>query len=166
MAIGTIKSVGVTNFETLPTEFNQVGNTHGLLVDTIEIPTTATDDVGDIILFGPISKNAKVKSVKIFNDALAASGLAFDIGIYKADGTVKDADFFGSAVVKAVVDRVGTEVAFESGVNPIESIGSTLKTLLADTDAHGNGVYYIGLTVTTVATTPAAGTMTLVVEQL
>lgn len=174
MAVGTVKSENVTNFELKPQGMIQ-NNKGKNIVDKIALATTSMDDVGDIILLGPIESNAKLIRLGFLNDALAASGLAYNIGLYysgiggdqlktgKTSGLVVDADCIGTAVAFSTARVVLGDLRFEA--DDIVNINKELWEiggLAADPGGH----FYIGLTCTTVATTPAAGDLVMVAEKL
>jgi len=174
MAVGTVKSNMVTNFEAKP---QGLANFHRdkILVDKIELATTSMDDVGDIILMAPIASNAKIIRLGVMNDALAASGLAYNIGLYysgiggdqakngKTSGTVIDADNIGTAVAFSTARVVLQDVRFEA--DDIVNFDKEMWEVAGLTSDPG-GHFYIGLTCSTVATTPAAGSLVMVVEFL
>lgn len=174
MAVGTVYSANATQFRASPHALFTNARSK-IMIDTIEVATTSMDDVGDIIMFGPIHSNARIIRLGVMNDALAASGLAYNIGGYytgvggeqlkngKTEGTVVDADNIGTAVAFSTARVVLQDVRFEAA--DIANIGDELWKVLGLTEDPG-GLFYLALTCSTVATTPAAGTISLVVEWL
>lgn len=174
MAVGTLKSNNVTAFETKPITMCQM-NRGNFIIDRVAVPTTAMDDVGDIILFGPFRSNDKIIRLGFLNDALAASDLAYNIGVYysgvggnqaktgKTSGTVVDADNIGTAVAFSTARLVLGDVRFEA--DDIVNIEKELWEVAGLTSDPG-GNLYVGLTCSTVATTPAAGDIVMVAEVL
>lgn len=174
MAVGTVKSTMVTNFEAIPQVMNTLVN-QKVIVDKIALLTTSMDDVGDIILMCPIESNAKIIRIGVLNDALAASGLAYNVGLYysgiggsqkkngKTSGTVVDADNIGTAVAFSTARLVLGDLRFEA--DDIVNVSKEMWEVAGLTEDPG-GHFYIGLTCSTVATTPAAGDIVMIVEKL
>jgi hypothetical protein len=175
MPIGTVKSVNVTNIEASPTSLLWKKKGEVKLIDRISLATTAMDDVGDIILMGPVRSDAILVELAFYNDALAASGLAYNIGLYysgiggnqaelgRTSGTVIDADCIGTAVAFSTARVVPGFVGFEA-----RDIVDITKELweVGGLASDPGGLFYIGLTCSTVATTPAAGDIVMVAETL
>ena len=134
---------------------------------TIEIPTTSSDETGDITLFTEVPWEAKIHSILLFNDSLAASAIATDVGLYKLTKagtvTVLDADAYGSAVTGLeTAGKVGLEVAFEA--RNIDKIGNRVIEDAGLTAEPDDGYALLGITITTGGTTPAAGTLSVIVK--
>jgi hypothetical protein len=172
MAIGILKSENVTALEAGTVIAKNRGN---WIIDKVSVPVTSSDDVGDIILFGPFRSTDVIVRLGFLNDSLAASGLAYNVGIYysgiggnqkkegKTSGTVVDADNIGTAVAFSTARVVLGDVRFEAA--DIVNIGKELWEVAGlTTDVGGN--LYIGLTCSTVATTPAVGDIVMVAEVL
>lgn len=177
MPVGTVKSAMVTAFEAKPQNLAQISrnNHRHIVVDKIAITSTAMDDVGDVILLAPIESNAKVFRLGFLNDALAASGLAYNIGLYysgiggeqlkqgKTSGTVIDADCIATAAAFSSARVVLGDLRFEADdIVNIDKEAWEIAGLTSDPGGH----FYIGLTCSTVATTPAAGDIVVVVEAI
>lgn len=172
MAITTLKSENVTALEA-GTVITSIGD--NMIVDKVAVPTTSMDDVGDIILMGPFRSSDRIVRLGFMNDALAASGLAYNVGVYysgiggnqkklgKTSGTVVDADNIGTAVAFSTARVVLGDLRFEA--DDIVNINKELWEVAGLTSDPG-GVLYIGLTCSTVATTPAAGDIVMVAEVL
>jgi hypothetical protein len=160
----TNKSENVLAFESNPITVNNNFHRGDHLVDrALAVPTTVMDTVGDKIFLGPIRSNAIILDLMFLNDALAASGLAYDIGVYRTDGTVVDVDCIGSAVAFSSARITPASLRFEAA--DIISVKQELWQLAGLTSDPG-GHFYIGLTCTTVATTPAVGDIVMIAELL
>jgi hypothetical protein len=170
--MATAKGVEITNLDTTPRtllESASGGGTVKVFMDTIAAATTDIDD-DDIILLAEVPSNAKILSIKIFNDDLDSGGLpalATDVGVYNgpiktssyAANAVIDRDCYAtaSAVLQAAV-LTGTEVAFEvRNVNAIANFVWEDAGLSADPGVP----LRIALTMETVAATAAAGDITM-----
>jgi hypothetical protein len=178
MAAGTKKSDNITNIEASPIVIldKKIGIVKRL-IDEVELAVTNIDDIGDIILFGPLPSNAVVSSIKLFNDDLDTNStptLAADVGVYysgignivagqpKASGVVVDADCIGTAITTLQAANVsGTELRFEAA--NIDTIDKELWEV-AGLTADCGGDLYIGLTLTAAAATGAAGGVKMVVD--
>jgi hypothetical protein len=183
MAAGTKKSDNVTNMESTPiSALSKKVRREMVLIDEVEVATTNIDDIGDIILFGPVPSNAVITSIKIFSDDLDSNGspaLAYDVGLYysgngngnKASGVVVDADCFATAVAASQaattdvtnVGKVGYECRFE--VADIDTIDKEAWEVAGLTTDCG-GMLYLGLTVTAAAATAVAGGIKVVVRYM
>lgn len=165
MAVGTVKSVNVTAMEAVPlTPLNKKVGIERVQIDQIALATTSTDDVGDVTLFLAIPSNAVLTELSFLNDALAASGLAFNIGLYYSgrghintnlvSGAVIDADCIATGKVITTANVTFQDVRFEA-----DNIINISKELweIAGLSADPGGLFHIGFTVSVVATTPTAG---------
>jgi hypothetical protein len=180
--MGTAYSTEITNFRASPQVKSSPGSAHGKVrvwSDTVAAATTDIDD-NDIIHMALIPSNAKIKSIKLYNDDLDSNGtptLVTDVGVYAGPKGFTDTD--GSATIYAVggvIDRdcygtvmttlqaantAGVEVRYET--LGVETVGNYLwedAGLTSDPIAD----LYISLTIETVAATAAAGDITMVVE--
>ena len=167
--MGTTKGVEITRLDTTPRTLLEKGSvgTVKVFMDTIAAETTDIDD-DDIILFAEVPSNAKILSIKLFNDALdGGSNLATDVGVYNgpiktssyAANAVIDRDCYAtaSAVLQAAV-LTGTEVAYEvRNVNAISNFVWEDAGLSSDPGVP----LRIALTIETVASSAAAGDITL-----
>ena len=182
--MGTAYSAELTNFEATPQVLVDSGSAGGKVLvwsDTIAAGTGDIDD-NDIIMMAEIPSNAKIKSIKLYNDDLDSNGspaLVTDVGIY--NGNVKFNDTDGSATAYAaegVIDRncygtvmtvlqaavtAGTEVRYET--LGIETVGNYMWEDAGLTSDPGR-MLRIALTIETVAATAAAGDITMVVEYI
>ena len=108
----------VTNFVAIPQVLNSAQQLHGVKrVATGTIALAAGDlSANDTVMLAPIPSNASITSIKLFNDDLDSSTvITADVGLYKQDLSVVDADAYASAItdLRAAV-KTGTEVAFEA----------------------------------------------------
>ena len=108
----------VTNFVTVPQVLNPSQQLHGVKRIAQGTIALAAGDLSatDTVMLAPIPSNASISSIKIFNDDLdSATTNTADVGLYKQDLSVVDADAYASAItdLRAAV-KTGTEVAFEA----------------------------------------------------
>jgi len=182
--MGTAYSTELTNYEATPQVMVSPASATGKIrvwSDTIAAGTGDIDD-DDILMMAEIPSNAKIKSIKLYNDDLDSGGspaLVTDVGIY--NGNVKFNDTDGSATAYAaegVIDRncygtvmtvlqgavtAGTEVRYET--LGIETVGNFMWEDAGLTSDPGR-MLRIALTIETVAATAAAGDITMVVEYI
>ena len=182
--MGTAYSIELTSLEATPQVMVSPASATGKVrvwSDTIAAGTGDIDD-NDILMMAEIPSNAKIKSIKLYNDDLDSGGspaLVTDVGIY--NGNVKFNDTDGSATAYAaegVIDRncygtvmtvlqgavtAGTEVRYET--LGIETVGNFMWEDAGLTSDPGR-MLRIALTIETVAATAAAGDITMVVEYI
>ena len=108
----------VTNFVTVPQVLNSAQQLHGVKRVAQGTIALAAGDLSatDTVMLAPIPSNASITSIKLFNDDLDSSTvITADVGLYKQDLSVVDADAYASAItdLRAAV-KTGTEVAFEA----------------------------------------------------
>jgi len=179
--MATTKSIEITNLDTTPRTITEAGSVHGkmrVFADTIAAGTGDIDN-DDVIMMAEIPSNAKVMSIKLYNDDLDSNGsptLAANVGLYV--GTTKFTDTDGSSTAyaaSAVIDEdcyasavttlqaantAGVEVAFEArNVNAIANYAWEDGGLTSDPKVP----LRIALTMSTVAATAAAGDISMVV---
>ena len=179
--MATAKSIEITNLDTTPRTITAAGSVHGKLrvfADTIAAGTGDIDN-DDVIMMAEIPSNAKVMSIKLYNDDLDSNGsptLAANVGLYV--GTTKFTDTDGSSTAyaaSAVIDEdcyasaittlqaantAGVEVAFEArDVNAIANYAWEDGGLTSDPKVP----LRIALTMSNAAATAAAGDITMVV---
>lgn len=177
MTAGTKKSVNITNLETLPIALldKKIGR-EKVMIDTVTVATTNIDDIGDIILFGPLPSNAVVTSIVLYNTALdthSTPTLAADMFVYysgqdngvgNTSGTVIGTTKIASAITSLQgAVTLGSQIRFED--ISITTLGDELWKnggLTADC----GGTLYLGLKMTAAAATAAAGTISIVVKYL
>jgi hypothetical protein len=180
--MATAYSTELTSFEAVPQVMADSGSAGGKVrvwADTIAAGTGDIDD-DDIIMMAEIPSNAKIKSIKLYNDDLDSNGsptLVTDVGIY--NGNVKFNDTDGSATAYAaegVIDRdcygtvmttlqaantAGVEVRYET--LGVETVGNYMWEDAGLTSDPGKNLR-IALTIETVAATAASGDISMVVE--
>lgn len=179
--MATAKSIEITNLDTTPRTITEAGSVHGkmrVFADTIAAGTGDIDN-DDVIMMAEIPSNAKVMSIKLYNDDLDSNGspsLAANVGLYV--GTTKFTDTDGSSTAyaaSAVIDEdcyasaittlqaantAGVEVAFEArDVNAIANYAWEDGGLTSDPKVP----LRIALTMSNAAATAAAGDITMVV---
>ena len=179
--MATAKSIEITNLDTTPRTITEAGSVHGkmrVFADTIAAGTGDIDN-DDVIMMAEIPSNAKVMSIKLYNDDLDSNGsptLAANVGLYV--GTTKFTDTDGSSTAyaaSAVIDEdcyasaittlqaantAGAEVAFEArNVNAIANYAWEDGGLTSDPKVP----LRIALTMSNVAATAAAGDISMVV---
>ncbi len=143
-----------------------------VIAGTLEV-ATGDIDATDIIHLAVVPWDAKVQKIILFNDDLDSGGtptLATDIGLYSVtrDGTftVVDIDAYASAVTTLqAANTVGVNLAFEA--RNIDKLG--VNTVLTDSVATLTAVpsgqqAVISLTISNVGQTPAAGTISFLIE--
>lgn len=180
MAAGTIKSENVTNVEASPiTVLDRKRARVKSIIDQDAIATTNIDDVGDIMLFGPIPSNAVILDVSLLNDDLDSNCcplLTVDIGLYysgiggsqkedgNTSGTVIDDDAFAStSSALQAANTAWSSVRFEADdIVDVKKEAWEVGGLSADP----GGLFYIGLTVDAAAATGAAGDVVVKVDYM
>ena len=182
--MGTAYSTELTNFEATPQVMVSPASAGGKIrvwSDTIAAGTGDIDD-NDILMMAEIPSNAKIKSIKLYNDDLDSGGspaLVTDVGIYNGNVLFNDTDGSATAyAAEAVIDRncygtvmtvlqgavtAGTEVRYET--LGIETVGNFMWEDAGLTSDPGR-MLRIALTIETVAATAAAGDITMVVEYI
>ncbi len=162
----TKNSTLVSNFEASPQVANSVHQSGGRMrVLQGSVALAATDiDNDDVIMLAPIPVGASVTSIQIAADDLDSGGspsLAFNVGLYQTDGTVKDEDCYASAVTLGQAATAFTEVAFEA--RGIEKCGQQVFEDAGDTSRPDDQLFLIGATVSAAAATAAAGDMSFII---
>ena len=180
MTVSTVKGEQITNIETNPIiaidrRLDSVGIRSNK--DSIEVATTSIDEVGDIILLCKIPSNCLIDNISIKCDDLDAHAcptLAADIGLYysginnklagviKESGDVIDADCFATADISLQAAKTSwTEVTNEVlNIDNYDKEAWEIGGLASDP----GGIFYLGITITTVAATAAAGTIVAKVD--
>jgi hypothetical protein len=161
----------ITNLDLPKPAVSEYGKVSGSLrtsSDAFEIVAEDVGDVNDVIELTRLHSSVRISSIMIFSDELDTNGsptLATDCGIYLTDGTVKDADAFGTAVTTGWGDAAGAGVEFitEAGAVPIANVGKRLWEILGES-SDPNVDYDICLRLTAVAATGAAGTISFVIQ--
>jgi len=108
----------VTNFVAVPQVLSSAQQLHGVKRVAAGTIALAVADLGanDTVMLAPIPSNASITSIKIFNDDLdSGTTNTADVGIYKQDLSVVDADAYASAITTLrSANTTGVEVAFEA----------------------------------------------------
>ena len=108
----------VTNFLAVPQVLSSAQQVHGVKRVASGTIALAVADLGanDTVMLAPIPSNASITSIKIFNDDLdSGTTNTADVGIYKQDLSVVDADAYASAITTLrSANTTGVEVAFEA----------------------------------------------------
>ena len=179
--MATAKSVEITNLDASPRVISEVGSVHGkmrVFADTIAAGTGDIDN-DDVIMMAEIPSNAKVMSIKLYNDDLDSNGspsLAANVGLYNgatkytiagtetAAEAVIDEDCYASAITTLqAANTAGVEVAFEArNVNAIANHAWEDGGLSEDPKVP----LRIALTMSNAAATAAAGDITMVVTYI
>lgn len=165
----TVKSENITNLETLPGSFldRKVGVIK-TVIDQRAVATADINEVGDVILFGPLPSNAILLDVEVMCDDLDSNGtptLAHDVGLFysgigsgqrtQTSGTVISAGCIGTAVNIAQAARTSF---FSVGYEARDIINIKKEAWeVAGLTSDPGGFLYVGLTATAAAATAAAG---------
>lgn len=125
MSTEAVKSTPITNLDATPPVMNTAGKGGPARLHQVDGYAAVADAVtsGSTYRLCRVPSNAVVKHVRVCMDA-AVTTFTNDIGVYysddaskpAADGTVIDADFFGSAVALAAI-VAPTDYINESGNN-------------------------------------------------
>lgn len=176
MTASTVKSENITNIEAVPqTILDKRSGVLQTIFDIDAIATTSVDEIGDIMLFGPIESNCKILDVLILSDDLDSdSALRVDVGLYysgiggnqafngNTSGEVIDAACFASAhTTLSAAATTWTSVRFEA--DDIIDVNKEAWEVAGLTSDPG-GLFYIGLTVTTAGTSADAGDVVVRVD--
>lgn len=171
----TKKSVQVANIDAVPSKLNKASAEGKIRVwqDTVALLTTDID-AADIIQMAELPSNAKVLSIKIFNDDLDTNGtptLAYNLGIYNGDVAFSDGatDYAAQAVIDA-----DAYAAAETDLQAANTAGAEKRFNTLDINTAGNYLWEdaglsadpvrklrICLTISTGAATAAAGDVTM-----
>ena len=147
----------VANFEASHQVFNDAALLGGELrvaQGTIELVAGDSTD-NDIVMLAPVPSHATLPQIFIGTDTFGGS-CTFNVGLYLADGTVKDEDVFATSVA----DAAGmADVRFEAA--NIDTAGKKVFELAGDTTDPG-GYYYVAVTFN--ATGGTAGTMSFLIH--
>ncbi len=119
-------------------------------------------DANDLIVLARIPAQSIVSSIKIANDVLdSGSSLAFDLGVYDENQVVIDANYYAtvSAILQSLTAAPGTELIAEAA-STAERMGTRLWEITGGPTLDPGGVMYdIVMTITTVAATKVAATL-------
>ena len=142
----------VANFEATPQVANSAAELAGVLRTahgSVELAAGDSTD-NDIVMLAPIPSNAAVPTLFVGSDTFGGS-CTFNVGIYEADGTVKDEDVFATSVADAAAL---TDVRYEAA--DLNTGSNKLWELAGDSEDPG-GYYYVAITFN--ATGGTAGTL-------
>ena len=178
--MATAKGIEITKLDATPRGLMEAGSGTGKLrvfMDTIAAGTGDIDD-NDIIMLAEVPSNSKIVSIKVYNDDLdGGSGLVTDIGLYNGGTKFNDTDASATAyAAEQVIDRdcygtlstdlraavtAGTEFRFETmNINTIANFVWEDGGLTSDPGVP----LRVALTIETVASSAAAGDITMVVQ--
>ena len=141
MAVGVKKSNVITNLDLPKPAATEYGKQSGRLrvsSDAFEVVAEDVGDVNDVIELTRLPSSARVYSIMIYSDELDTNGsptLATDCGIYLTDGTVKDADAFGSAVTTGWGVAAGAGVEFVAESAGVAATATVTITAYAELNA-------------------------------
>ena len=142
----------VANFEATPQVANSASELAGVLRTahgSVELAAGDSTD-NDIVMLAPIPSNASIPTLFVGSDTFGGS-CTFNVGIYQADGTVKDEDVFATSVADAAAL---TDVRYEAA--DLNTGSKKLWELAGDSEDPG-GYFYIAITFN--ATGGTAGTL-------
>ena len=170
MAVGTKNSNLITKYDATTVVASTQGKEQGsvsVTQDTFEVVAEDVGDIGDVIKLARLESGYRPLSIQIWSDRLDTNGsptLAMDLGIYLTDGTVKDADAFGSAVTSGwgTADSTPVEYITEAGAVPLANISKQMWEWAGDSE-DDEIQYDINLKVTAAAATGAAGTISFMI---
>lgn len=178
MTVSTIKSENITNIEAVPqVVLDGRGGSLLTMIDKDAIPTTSVDEIGDIMLFGPIQSNWKILGVMFKNDALDSdNALTCDVGLYysgiggnqemlgKTFADAVDVDCFANASTNfRAAKLVWTDL--QSVTDDIVDTGKEAWEIGGLTSDPG-GIFYLGLTVDAAATSADAGDIVVRIDYI
>ncbi len=153
----------VTNFVAVPQVLSSAQQLHGVKRVAAGTIALAVADLGanDTVMLAPIPSNASITSIKIFNDDLDSSTTnTADVGIYKQDLSVVDADAYASAITTLrSANTTGVEVAFEA--RDINKMGQKVWQD-AGLSADSSLTYFVGVGFPAAGDT--AGDLSFVIE--
>lgn len=151
MAEVELKSTQVTNDDATPAVLTDAILTGARLIETVgHVQTNSDDSDNSEYLMVKVPSNARISQVLLSHDDSGTTGLA-NVGVFNADGSVKDEDLFASAVDLNTAATVHTDVTHESGQYGIEDSEKRLWEALGDSeDPHVD--YIIGLKLTAAVT--------------
>ena len=153
----------VANFVAVPQVLNSAQQLHGVKrIAQGSIALAAGDlSANDTVMLAPIPSNASISSIKLVNDDLdSGSTITADVGLYKQDLTVVDADAYASAITTLrSANTTGVEVAFEA--RDINKMGQKVWQD-AGLSADSSLTYFVGVGFPAAGDT--AGDLSFVIE--
>jgi len=166
MAVVTTNSTQITNNRAAPPVKNDVNHSGARKrVKSETISSVSTDSNTSQYHFFKVKAHDSIKSIKLFNDSLAASAATIDVGIYAEGlaGAAVDINCYGSAIAMNTAVTVGTEIRFES-LNITTVNQAVWEDAGVSTEPDAGTEYDFVVTVLARGTTPATGDITLIVE--
>tara|TARA_R100000084_G_C4620787_1_gene133045 strand:+ start:391 stop:900 length:510 start_codon:yes stop_codon:yes gene_type:complete len=164
--MATAKSVEITALDASPREVLETGSLEGRMRVASGTIAAGTGDIDndDVLMMVQIPSNAKVLSIKLFNDDLDSNGsptLTTNVGLYYEDGTVLDEDCYATAITTLqAANTAGLELAFEArNVNAVANFVWEDGGLTSDPAVP----LRLAFTMSNAAATAAAGDITTVV---
>lgn len=169
MGVVNTLSAAITNADAVPIVKNSRGTTKGktmVAVGTVEVADT--DEATSVYRLVRVPSNAIIETITAFSDDLEANvspTLLFDCGLYQtaANGRlVADQDCFAvDSTLGQATSTTGVSLRFDTAdINGITKRAYEMLALTADSQRE----YDLCLTLKAAASTPAAGTLTLIVK--
>lgn len=138
--MASTKAENITLLDATPRLSMETGSVHGKVrtfIDTVAVTAGDFDADGDYVVLAEVPSNAKILSIKLFNDDLdSGTNTAPNIGIYNgptkftsstpttyAAGGIVDEDCYATAITTfQAANTTGVEVAFEArNINAINN---------------------------------------------
>ena len=163
--MGTVSSTQVSNYlDNNPPIVNQPavagGSGKRTYADTMEL-TTGNLAAAEVIELAIVSVEEIPTSIRLAFDDLGGTMTA-DLGLYTLERAVVDVDALGAAIDLATASTALDE-KFASTATTKAQVGQKFWEIAAGVTATPGGQYIIALTMVT-STTPAAGTLSWVIE--
>lgn len=165
--MATKYSAEVTSLRNSPPDHVDVGKLGARIrvaQGTMELATTDIDD-NDVIVLTRLPANARLLGIYLFNDDLDSNGsptLAANVGLYETDGTVIDEDEYATAITQLQsATTQPSNILFEA--QDINALDNRLWEQAGETSEVYKH-YDIAITISAVAATAAAGTLSYRIE--
>ena len=176
--MASTKAVESTKLDATPRQLVEVGSGVGkkrVFMDTVAVNTTDFDADGDILYMAEVPSNAKITSIRLFNDDMdSGTTSVVNVGLYNGgtkftDGSTKyaadaliDEDAYASAITTLQsANTSGVELAFEArNVNAIANYVWEDGGLASDPKVP----LRIALTQTATVSGDQAGDVSIIVE--
>lgn len=130
MATSHLKSVPITNLDTIPAVPNTTGEGSPGYVRTVEgfVTVNAADAVGSTYQFVRLPSNAKVKHVFLANEAQGAGKV--QIGVYYSDSTIDGtaSSLQGLVVPTTGVNFFANDVDLTAAIQPTDEVLQNMAT--------------------------------------
>jgi len=177
--MATVKSTEITNLDNTPRTTLEAASAGGKVrvwMDTIAVGTGDLDS-GDIIVMAQVPSNAKIISIRTYNDDLNSGSGTHDIGLYNgpqaytisgtttAAGAVIDADCYATDAIsfRAEVTDTPLEYLFEAKTGN-KDLGNVAGFVWEDGGVSEDPKVPLRIAITMTATgTAIAGDITMVV---